>query len=418
MLNYYLGIRSGGTIGMFQPPYYWWEAGEAFGGMIENAYLCENYTFKTLIEQAIVYQSGDKYDFMTQNESKVEGNDDQGIWAITLMTAVERNFTTPSNFTHSLSQPVPSYENFTAVPDFLTMAENVYNLMGSRWDNSTCNGGLSWQIFNWNNGRDYKNTVSTGCLFNLAARLGRYTGNATYLEEAEYIWDWLETTGFIQLNESVPAVYDGASTESNCTDITKLQWSYNMGIVLGGAAYMYNATNGSRIGEVWKTRIEYLLEGAVTIFFKNNIMYESACQPYKTCNNDQRSFKSLFSRMLGYTSILAPFTAQTINKLIQKSAIAAAASCNGGYDKHTCGLNWFNGTNDGYYGLGEQMSALDVIQMLLIDTRPGPLTADGYTVDIEDGLEYLNSSGANANHVTYLGLILSTFISVFIIFFS
>jgi mannan endo-1,6-alpha-mannosidase len=35
-------------------------------------------------------------------------------------------------------------------------------------------------------------------------------------------------------------IYDGAHIEVNCTDINKVQFSYNMGVYLLGAANMYN----------------------------------------------------------------------------------------------------------------------------------------------------------------------------------
>ncbi|ODQ76852.1 hypothetical protein LIPSTDRAFT_102095 [Lipomyces starkeyi NRRL Y-11557] len=37
--------------------------------------------------------------------------------------------------------------------------------MAGRWDTSTCNGGLRWQIFESNSGYDYKNTISNAGLF-------------------------------------------------------------------------------------------------------------------------------------------------------------------------------------------------------------------------------------------------------------
>jgi mannan endo-1,6-alpha-mannosidase len=35
-------------------------------------------------------------------------------------------------------------------------------------------------------------------------------------------------------------IYDGAHIETNCTDINHVQFSYNMGVWLLGAANMYN----------------------------------------------------------------------------------------------------------------------------------------------------------------------------------
>lgn len=356
MMDYYEGIKYGGTVGMFQSPYYWWEAGEAFGGMLENWFLCQNDTYEDIISAALLHQAGTNYDFIPNNQTWVEGNDDQGVWGLTVMDAVERNLTDPTG---------------DGVPGWLAMSQAVFNTIWARWDTAHCGGGVRWQIFTWNSGYNYKNTISNACLFQMAARLGRYTGNDTYLEVAETVFEWLVDVGYIVLQDTAN-VFDGADISDNCTDITKLEWSYNHGVVLGGAAYMYNATNGS---STWETRITQLLNGATDYFFRDEIMYEMACQDYSTCNTDQRSFKSLFSRMLGFTSILAPFTAATIDPLIKASAAGAALSCTGGSDGHTCGLNWQTGTNDGYYGLGEQMCALEVMSNLLIHDRPAPYTA-------------------------------------------
>ena len=40
-------------------------------------------------------------------------------------------------------------------------------------------------------------------------------------------------------------IYDGAHIETNCTDINKVQFSYNMGVYLLGAANMYNYVSRS-----------------------------------------------------------------------------------------------------------------------------------------------------------------------------
>jgi len=60
---------------------------------------------------------------------------------------------------------------------------------------------------------------------------------------------------------------------------------------------------------------------------------------------------------------------------LQTSAQAAAAQCSGGDDGNQCGLRWTNGaTWDGSFGVGEQMSALEVIQSNLITKVAGPVT--------------------------------------------
>ena len=104
-------------------------------------------------------------------------------------------------------------------------------------------------------------------------------------------------------------------------------------------------------------------------------MVEVACEPQITCNNDQPSFKAYLSRWMALTSQLAPFTKDYIMAKLQASAKGAAAQCSGGSDGVTCGRQWYNSTWDGKYGVGEQMSALSIIQANLISKVNPPLTA-------------------------------------------
>jgi hypothetical protein len=67
----------------------------------------------------------------------------------------------------------------------------------------------------------------------------KYTGNTTYSNWAETTWDWCERVGLIDDKYNV---YDGTSAAvgENCTSVDHLQWSYNVGVFLIGAAYMWN----------------------------------------------------------------------------------------------------------------------------------------------------------------------------------
>nr|AIA85297.1 Glyco_hydro_76 [uncultured Lachancea] len=78
---------------------------------------------------------------------------------------------------------------------------------------------------------------------------------------------------------------------------------------------------------------------------------------------------------MSLTAVLVPDTYDDIMTYLTASAKAAAQSCSGGSDGHTCGMNWFVDGWDGKYGLGEQMSALEVIQNLLASERAAPYTA-------------------------------------------
>ncbi|KAF3165670.1 hydrolase 76 protein [Orbilia oligospora] len=84
---------------------------------------------------------------------------------------------------------------------------------------------------------------------------------------------------------------------------------------------------------------------------------------------------------MGYTAQVAPYTYNDIMPRLRKNAQLAAATCTGGASGTACGLKWNTGPKfDGIMGLGEQLSALEVIQ------NTAPFVAPvGYLVDIDNG---------------------------------
>ena len=221
MLSFYTGNHTGDVPGNLPQPYYWWEAGAMMGSLIDYWYYTGDNSNNALIQQAMLWQMGPDKDYMTPNQTKTTGNDDQAFWAFSAMTAAENKF------------PDPGGDN----PGWLELAQAVFNTQAPRWDSQYCNGGLRWQVFTFNNGYDYKNTISNGCFFNLAARLALYTGNQTYADWANKAYDWTANSGFMTPEYHF---YDGAHTTENCTDVNKIQWTYNVGVFIGGAAAMWN----------------------------------------------------------------------------------------------------------------------------------------------------------------------------------
>ncbi|EPY49582.1 mannan endo-1,6-alpha-mannosidase [Schizosaccharomyces cryophilus OY26] len=339
MLNYYNPSSHTFTA-------YWWMTGSSLNGMLNTYSGTKNSTNMKLITDALLANKGENNDFAPNSEKFDLGNDDQGIWGLTGMSAAEINFN----------------DNETET-SWAALAQAVLNEMSSRWDNSTCNGGIRWQIYTFNQGYDYKNTISNGALFQLAARLARYTHNDTYVDLARKVWDWSVGVGFVDLDSY--AVYDGSNTASNCSTVTNEQWSYTTGVYLAGTAFLYNYTNGT---SEWKDHLDGLLNRSLTHFFnEDKIIYEPSCETSNSCNYDQTAFKGMLARYLSYTMQLAPYTSETIMSYLHASAKAAAKACSGGYDAVTCGNRWTwnNGTWDNNYGLGEQLSALEVIQSVL-----------------------------------------------------
>lgn len=162
---------------------------------------------------------------------------------MTAMTAAEMNFPNPP----------------ASGPQWLGLAQAVFNQYVERWqeelDAEHCDGGLRWQVYFFNDGYTYKNSISNGCMFNIGARLAKYTGNATYALWAEKAWDWVTRVGLVELQPYSNAsknftadgtgaggyiVWDGTTMQSNCTRINHIPYSYNNALFLLGAATMYN----------------------------------------------------------------------------------------------------------------------------------------------------------------------------------
>ncbi|KAI1842262.1 hypothetical protein JX266_011547 [Neoarthrinium moseri] len=377
LLQYYTGNETGDVPGNLPDPYYWWEAGALFGTMIDYWAFTGDDTYVDITFQALQHQVGDDGDFMPQNQTLTEGNDDQGFWAMSAMTAAEMGFKDPD----------------ANGKQWLALAQAVFNEYVWRWDTSTCNGGLRWQVFTFNNGYDYKNSVSNGCFFNLASRLARYTGNTTYADWADNVWNWMSDVGFIDNDYNI---YDGASDTDGCTEIDKSQWTYNAGMFLEGSAAMYSYTNGS---EKWEQRTNGILKTASTVFFNNSVMFEPPCEPQNNCKTDSFSFKAYFVRWLAKTTQLMSSTYDTIHPLLLASARGAALQCSGTatgtagrqISGSACGQHWVSGANyDGTSGVGQQMSGLSAVFYTLVKGAPVPFTS------VTGGTSTGDSSGGSA----------------------
>ncbi|KAF4978712.1 hypothetical protein FZEAL_4954 [Fusarium zealandicum] len=360
LIDYYHGLDPGGIPGILPGPppagdYYWWEGGAMWGTYMDYWKCTGDTTYNAKTMQGMQFQVGENKDYQPKNVTLSLGNDDQGFWGMSAMLAAELAFPDP-----------PSDQ-----PGWLALAQAVFNTQANpdRHD-KTCGGGLRWQIPFSNNGYNYKNSIANGCFFNLGARLARYTGNTTYANWAEKTWDWMETVGF--LNTENYKIYDGAHVEKDCKDINKAQFSYNAGVFLQGAAFMYNYTDGEK---KWADRVTKLTDATIRDFFKDGVAYELACEGVKTCTTDMLSFKGYIHRWMSQATHLAPMVSDKILPVLQKSAEAAIKQCTGGDNKRTCGFRWATGQFDNNVGAGQQMNVLAAVSSLLMEHTDPPVTA-------------------------------------------
>jgi mannan endo-1,6-alpha-mannosidase len=366
-MTYYNGNVSSNPIdtGDLQEPYYWWVAGSLWGAMLDYYHFTKDPSYNDVVIEALLAptNTGPDFDYVPPEHAHEEGNDDLFFWGSAVLSAAERNFPQPNE----------------AIPSWLDLGTNVFNSLAGRWNTTHCGGGLLWQIYAYNpNGLNYKNTVSNGGFFQIAARLARATGNDTYLEWAEKVWDWTWDTGLI--DHDYWHVYDGAHAAQNCKDVSAHAFTYTSGIYLHGAAVLANHTGDAK----WAERAEKLLDGAAWFFSPNenakDVMYEGACETVGKCSVDMTTHKGQLARYMWQSTTMLSSLRPRVEQYLQTSAKAAAASCTGGDNNHRCGIKWFDGGFDGQMGLGQQMSALETIQGLLIHEAPAPLAGDDIKV--------------------------------------
>lgn len=136
---------------------------------------------------------------------------------------------------------------------------------------------------------------------------------------------------------------------------------------------MSNYTNNTQI---WVDRTTGLLAATTTFLtpFKNatNVMFEAECELDSTCNTDQQSMKAYLSRWLATSSVVAPYIAGRVGTVLRASALGAASACTGGPYGNSCGSKWYINGYDGITGLGEQLSALEVVTGLLVNSSIPP----------------------------------------------
>lgn len=220
MMTYYHSNESDSGLVPGKLPDTWWEGGALFMNLIQYWYWTGDPSYNEVTQTGMLWQKGNN-DYFPDNQSNYLGNDDQVFWGLAAITAAELEF--------------PEREGDSS---WLSLAQGVFNTQVPRWDTTTCNGGLRWQIYPYQAGYMTKNAVSNGGLFHLAARLARYTGNQTYFDWAEKIWDWSATTPLLRTN--VWTIADSTTMQTDCTDHGDLQWTYNYGQYIGGASYLYN----------------------------------------------------------------------------------------------------------------------------------------------------------------------------------
>ena len=72
LMTYYTGNQTGNeaNVGLLPKPYYWWEAGAMWGGMVDYWHYTGDTTYNDVVAQAILSQASPTKDFMMMAQIK------------------------------------------------------------------------------------------------------------------------------------------------------------------------------------------------------------------------------------------------------------------------------------------------------------------------------------------------------------
>ncbi|KAI2783352.1 glycoside hydrolase family 76 protein [Daldinia loculata] len=330
------GVADGNNIG-------WWTGGVLWDTLLDYKVRSGESKYDETISRGIQWQVGSNDDFLPANWSATMANSDQGVWALSAVTANETGLQLEKDS-----------------PQWFTLAKNVFDNLSSedrRVEEGGCAGALRWQLYAINQGYNYIDSSSNIIYLNLAAQLAHLTGEQSYADAAASTYDILTRIGFITKNFNV---YDGAHAD-DCKDINKLQFSLNAAYLLEGSAFMYNLTGN----DTWRTRVDGLVDRTLELFFPDGVATEIACEEEKSCTSDMYFFKGMLHRALASTMQVAPHTASKIQPSLKSSAKKAAAECTGGNNGRLCGFAWSTGKFDGNTGAAQQMNMLSALVSIL-----------------------------------------------------
>lgn len=95
-------------------------------------------------------------------------------------------------------------------------------------------------------------------------------------------------------------INDGLTDD--CTNNGDTEWTYNQGVVLGGLAELYLATNDEGYLDSARSIADAVLASGT--LSPDGILYEYGCEPSNNCDNNQQTFKGIFMRNLAELNVL------------------------------------------------------------------------------------------------------------------
>lgn len=176
--------------------------------------------------------------------------------------------------------------DLTGDAKYLQSAEYIGDYMYSYWDD-TCGGGV-W----WNGEKTYKNAVVNGQFIEIAAELHqRITGDSDWLSRAVAGWDWYRQVG---MTGADGLVNDGIT--DGCENNGQTVYTYNQGLAIGNGVALYRATGDTAYLEDARAHADAAIHSGTIV--QGGVLTE-VCDPLTAenpCDDNAKQFKGVYMR--------------------------------------------------------------------------------------------------------------------------
>jgi predicted alpha-1,6-mannanase (GH76 family) len=256
-------------------PSSWWNSAATLTALIDHGDPRYDWVIARTFEQNKgVFPAGVRSTDPIEGDFESRAIDDSAWWGLAWVAAYDR----------------------TREARYLTMATSIANYVHEYWDPGTCGGGV-W----WDRERTYKNAVTSGLYLRLAAAVhNRTPGDTVWLQRTRTAATWYLGSGMIN---SANLVNDGLTRD--CRNNGQTVWTYNQGLAIGGLVEAWRATGDTTL----LTAALRLADAALTGLTTDGVLTESCDVGARTCDDNQKQFKGIFSRYLADLTTVTGTTA-------------------------------------------------------------------------------------------------------------
>ncbi|KAI9735722.1 MAG: hypothetical protein M1818_006330 [Claussenomyces sp. TS43310] len=235
---------------------------------------------------------------------------------------------------------------------YLSLAKEDEAYMWSYWNDTTCAGGLIWNIPT----RGYHNAISNELFLTLTASLHNVIpGDTVYLSHAMEEWQWFEDSGMINGED---LINDGLMMGDNdvCVNNNAEVWTYNQGVIIGGLLELATATGNNSLIDIASGIANAVINS--TTLSPDGILTET-CSSESACEPNGGAFKGIFMRYLGKLNSALP--SHPYDSYIDTQARSAYAYDRNGTDFY--GFNWAGPFDNAT--TGKQVAAVSLLTAAL-----------------------------------------------------